>query len=239
MHDTITIDTSLSNEIQFRTNDLTIPTDSRNTVVKALEELGVNQSDALRVYLNKVIPHEAGLGGGSANAATILNEVNDFLKLAYDSQDLIKMAEKIGSDVPFFLHGGVCDVAGRGEIITKKNIKLPYKIVIIKPKNIAFSTALIYKNYKDYLTEDVNTDALSAFYENPSKETIRNLENHLERAIPEKKLIQDLKHLHYDHGAFYSAMSGSGSSVFGLYEEKTELPKRKDYQIFTAEFIHR
>jgi 4-diphosphocytidyl-2-C-methyl-D-erythritol kinase len=106
-------------EFSFTTNDPSIPTDKRNTVIKAIDKLGLSDRK-FSIHLTKNIPHEAGLGGGSGNAATVLKELNERFNLGKSHSEIMSLAGEIGSDVPFFIEGGICDIQGRGEIIEKK-----------------------------------------------------------------------------------------------------------------------
>jgi 4-diphosphocytidyl-2-C-methyl-D-erythritol kinase len=107
----------------------------------------------------------------------------------------------------------------------------------MKPKNLSFSTKQIYTDYAPYIEKEKDTSALDYFYENPCIDTIKDLKNDLEKSVPDKQFIQELKGLLSNHGAFYSSMTGSGSAVFGLFEKKPELLHHERCQTYSACFV--
>jgi 4-diphosphocytidyl-2-C-methyl-D-erythritol kinase len=122
--------------IQFSCTDPEVPADESNLVVKALRMIGeaVGPLPSLRVHLEKSIPHGAGLGGGSSDAAAALRGANDLLGLGLPVTTLHDLAARLGSDVPFFLHGGACECRGRGEIIEPRpDFRLRLPVLLLKP----------------------------------------------------------------------------------------------------------
>lgn len=122
--------------IDFSCTDPEVPADDHNLVVKALRLLGEKGGPlpALRVHLEKVVPHGAGLGGGSSDAAAALRGANDLLGLGLPVSTLHDLAARLGSDVPFFLYGGACECRGRGEIIEPRpGIRPRLPVLLLKP----------------------------------------------------------------------------------------------------------
>jgi 4-diphosphocytidyl-2-C-methyl-D-erythritol kinase len=218
--DKITIKKTRSNRIELRSNWADIPLDERNTAYRATQLLNVS---GVEIHLEKKIPHEAGLGGGSSNAAAVLSGLNTFLKLGKSKAQLCELAAKIGSDVPFFLHGGAADVQGRGELICPLKLAMPYFFVIIKPQGVSFSTAAIYSAYAPFLADSAKNADLDNFYKKQDIASLKKLRNDLEKAIPSDSIIFKLKSFLLKKGAAYAAMTGSGSVVFGVFE--SEPPK--------------
>lgn len=217
-----------SESFQFTCSDPTVPTNDSNTVVKAYRLLA-DKISPVNIHLEKRIPHQAGLGGGSSNAAATLNALNHLFELNLDQKTLLDYAAEIGSDVPFFIEGGQALITGRGEIIERIEFPFPFSIVLLKP-DIAFSTADIYKNYQTYL-DDEQTDHVNKFLQSKDKESLQALSNDLEKAIDHPQIDQLKQHC-LDHGAFYAAMTGSGSAVFALFDQITNVSEIDGVKIF-------
>ena len=177
---------------------------------------------AVKIHLHKVIPTGAGLGGGSADAAFTLKLLNEKFQLHLSQDQLVSYALQLGSDCPFFIIDQPCYATGRGEILEPINLSLSgYQLLLINPgihinTGWAFSqlnaekashSTLVHKNLKDILSQDPITWQ-------------RDLNNDFEQPVflqyPE---IKEIKEQLYQQGAIYASMSGSGSSVFGLFEK--------------------
>ncbi len=156
IHDTITLETiPHSRDIQIACHDPTVPTDERNLVYKAarlMQEECQKQNlpvQGVKITIEKQIPSAGGLGGGSSNAAVVLNGLNGLWKLELSKNVLNDLAGKIGSDVPFFLYGGTCRAQGRGEIITpiEKCPSLHLAFIVPPVKVPSDKTRWIYSNF--------------------------------------------------------------------------------------------
>jgi 4-diphosphocytidyl-2C-methyl-D-erythritol kinase len=136
-----------SDQFSFTCSDPSLPTDSRNLAVKAVEALAekTGHPQHYQIHLEKRIPHGAGLGGGSSNAATVLLALNSQLANPLSPQELHELAATIGSDVPFFLYAGAAWCRGRGEIIEAAPAPPALPIVLFKP-GFSVSTADAYHN---------------------------------------------------------------------------------------------
>jgi 4-diphosphocytidyl-2-C-methyl-D-erythritol kinase len=205
-------------------DDPSIPTDRRNLVWKAAALLwrtaGLGRGDTPRdaaVQIRKQIPSEAGLGGGSADAAVTLLGLAHVWGLSVDAATLSRLAERIGADVPFFLVGGTALGLGRGDDIYPLAELPRCSVVIIRP-GFGVSTAEAY-NWFDH-------ERRAARPERPKRtllpgwpEWSRSLRNDLEAPVTaHHPTIARIKTALMDAGALFAAMSGSGSTVFGLYE---------------------
>jgi len=180
--------------------------------------LGVN------IKINKNIPSEAGLAGGSSNSAAVIKGLNKLWQLNMSENDMLKIGLKIGADVPFCLLGGTYLAEGIGEKLTKLNNFIWDNILIIKP-DFSMSTAFVYNNLT---TENYNlcsdNNILNYLSENKFHDASLSASNTLEKVVekfhPE---INDIKDFLVKNGALCSKMTGSGSAVFGLYESKNSL----------------
>jgi 4-diphosphocytidyl-2-C-methyl-D-erythritol kinase len=207
-----------SDRSEFICNDTTIPQDDSNIVVKAkqLLEFTCGKSINVKITLEKRIPSQAGLGGGSSDAAATLISLNEMFKLNLKHDQLIHLSLLLGSDVPFFIKAKPAIGTSRGEILEYIDLEIKEPIVLINPK-INISTKQAYENI---IPAEIKFD-----YHDLIKEgkfifsTAKNsLKNDFEQYVFESyKEIGDLKQSLYDSGALFAALSGSGSTVFGIF----------------------
>ena len=198
-----------------------IPTDYHNTIYKAYTMLDdiYSFNKHFTILLNKKIPSKSGLGGGSSNAAATLVMLNKIHKLNLSNKQLIKLGTKIGSDVPFFIEGGCKLISGRGEIIN--TYKAPYlnslSFLLFFPK-FSISTSWAYKKIKNNLDDRLDSTKFPALDEVVDWKLFENsFEKVVGSAYPE---ILEIKELLLSTGALYSSLSGSGSTMFGVYKKE-------------------
>jgi 4-diphosphocytidyl-2-C-methyl-D-erythritol kinase len=179
-------------------------------------------SRGVEIHVEKNIPAGGGLGGGSSNAAITLYALNRFWNLGFTPAELSRMGMRLGSDVPYFLRGGLCLGSGRGERITEKE-DLPAYSCLLFPPDVFISTAEVYQNLGISLTSKGKVSKISRFLDNRN---LYELENDLEETVftlfPQ---IKARKNLMRSLGAGLSAVSGSGSAVFGLFPDKEKAGK--------------
>ncbi len=227
LHDEIIIEEN-NRGINIESNFKDIPKDEKNTVFKAVkiikEKYSINKG--LNIFLNKIIPHSAGLGGGSSDAAAVIETLNDIWNLKMNKEEKHEIASKIGTDIHFFLEGGTAFIKGKGEITTKVKDFKWNNILLIKPQ-INISTPYVYSNVKnDDLSKSKNDDILNIYNNNTESKIISYFKNDLEKIVfREFKEIEKIKKIMIDNNAKTSLMSGSGSSVFGLFDSKKDLDK--------------
>ena len=196
----------------------------KNLVVKAASEfLGRynNQCGDLGKYgmfeitLDKHLPDGAGLGGGSADAAFTLDMLNETTGNHFSKQELGEMALKIGADCPFFLENKPCFATGVGEILTPIDLNLKgYTILIVKP-DIHVSTAEAFAGITPH-KPDFDLRFLPFI---PVEEWKDKVVNDFETSVFAKHIeLQVLKDILYGSGALYASMSGSGSALYGIYD---------------------
>lgn len=220
----------------FHFSGITIDGDpEKNLVAKALRLLQKNHHlSALDVYLEKTIPFGAGLGGGSADAAFMLKLLNDFFKLNLSTSELEKYASEIGADCPFFIQNSPAFASGIGDVLTPIELSLKgFFLVLIKP-DIHISTPEAYS----LITPQVPEFSIKDWIKKPITEWKDKIVNDFEKNIFVKyPVIADIKSELYRQNALYASMSGSGSSVFGIFENAVDLSGYfKDYYIFQKEF---
>ncbi len=202
-----------------------VPLDSQNLVLKAEKLFRKLPGDFPRAHytLKKRIPVGAGLAGGSSDAAAALRGLMDFHKKDVDDTVLYNLAGKLGSDVPFLMKGGTSVVSGRGEII--ENIAWPFDFfyVIVYP-NFSVSTSWAYGNLKeredtsDSFKKMIDKLKISSIH---SDEIFSVLHNDFEETVFEKyPVLGKIKTRIMHKGAHKALLTGSGSSVLGIFDER-------------------
>ena len=193
----------------------------KNLVIKALNLLKTHyEVPSLEIHLLKAIPFGAGLGGGSADAAFMLKLLNDFCKLNIQNDELEKIAATIGADCPFFIRNIPVFATGTGNIFEPIELSLKgYHLCLIKP-DVAVSTPEAYS----LVTPAAPVLSLKEVVNRPVSEWKKLMINDFEQSVFTKHpVIGQIKEALYKAGAVYASMSGSGSSVFGLFEAPTQL----------------
>jgi 4-diphosphocytidyl-2-C-methyl-D-erythritol kinase len=220
--DTLSLEESDDIEV-FTESD--IPLD-QNLVYKAalLLKKSYGIKTGARITLRKDIPIAAGLGGGSADAAAALMGLNSLWKLDVPETKLASLGAAIGSDIPFFLNGTAALAEGRGERITPVELITPHTLLIVKPA-LGISAGWAYSKL-DELSKPLDNNQIKAFTEALENKDYPALfemaSNALEAPVFKKHPeIRELKDRLLECGASFSAMSGSGSSVFGLFKNRS------------------
>ena len=209
-------------------DDFSLITFKYNLATFAIDALAAKYKfpNKFRIMIHKVIPLKAGMGGGSSNAATVLNAVNTLLKLNASDEELMEIGKKIGADVPFFIKNKPMRCTGIGEKMEPIEIKNDYYVLICKPKQ-GCSTKEVFGAYdaNEHKKVDINT-IVKALAEGDDELLANSLANSLEepacQIVPEIKIIIDeLK----EQGLKIVGMTGSGSAVFALSTDKKQLKK--------------
>jgi len=215
---------------QLEGTGFSMPYGSTNLISKAYNFMKMEKREAFTEFLIKIdknIPIGSGLGGGSSNAATTLKVLNKLWNINFDNQKLIEIGKKIGSDVPFFISGGVQQVNGLGEKLKKIKMEFlkNYIILIVYPQ-IDISTKWAYSKMIKHLPNNKNNNKFPSLL---NKGNLKLLENDFEKIVfrtyPEISKIK--KHL-IDTGAVYASLSGSGSTMFGFFNNMRDLIKSRN-----------
>lgn len=191
--------------------------ESSNLCIKAWQLLKKDfpQLSSVQIHLHKAIPMGAGLGGGSADGAFTLLMLNEKFKLKLSAQTLAQYALALGSDCPFFIYNQPCFATGRGEVLQPVTINLSgYYFYIVNP-GIHINTGDAFAQLR-YVT---HASSLLTIIEQPIETWRDVLINDFEEGMAKKyPAIADIKQQLYAQGALYAAMSGSGSTVFGIFK---------------------
>ncbi|SFB47843.1 4-(cytidine 5'-diphospho)-2-C-methyl-D-erythritol kinase [Algoriphagus aquimarinus] len=203
----------------FTTTGLEVPGDSKdNLILKAYQLLKKDFPNLphLAIHLHKNIPMGAGLGGGSADAAFALNLMNNLFDLILDDFFLEEYAAQLGSDCAFFIENTPKIARGRGELLETVELDLKGTHLVLINPGIHIGTKEAYAGVTPAAAKVKLEEVLA------DKSRWRNeLVNDFEASIfPNHPEIVSIKEKLYENGAYYAAMSGSGSSVFGLFDEK-------------------
>lgn len=202
-----------------------LPTDDSNIVVKAVKlvkrEYGIDKG--VRIELEKNIPVAAGMAGGSSNAAAALHGMNELFDLKLNAKELCKLGVKLGADVPYCIMGGTMLAEGIGEILTPLKKAPDCYVAIVKPA-FAVSTKAVYEAY-DKLSgnEIVHPDIdgiIKAINEGDLYKMCALMGNTLESVTEaEYPYIKEIKSILVKNGAIKALMSGSGPTVFGIFDD--------------------
>jgi 4-diphosphocytidyl-2-C-methyl-D-erythritol kinase len=201
--------------IQFSCDDSSLPNGEENLVVQAarLFQKTAKVGGGIKIALEKRIPHGAGLGGGSSDAATTLLGLNKLFETGLDREALIELAAKIGSDVPFFIPGSAATCRGRGEIVEPATLTAKFNLLLVKP-DFGVPTPWAYERWKnsrelpgvDYAAQDFSGVRFA---------------NDLERPVFEKFVVlaylKTWLRLQPEVGV--ALLSGSGSTVFAVLRD--------------------
>ena len=195
---------------------------SSNLCVKAYKLLKKDFPDlpSMQIHLHKVIPSGAGLGGGSADGAFTLALINQLMRLGLTQQQLIGYAAQLGSDCPFFIINKPCFARGRGEQLEEINLDLSaYKFVVVNP-GIHIDTGRAFLGVKP----GQQSRPLKEIVAGPVERWKDSLLNDFELPIFRQHWeIVDIKDELYRLGAAFASMSGSGSTVFGIFPREKQL----------------
>src|SRR6266516_1176963 len=205
-------------EIAFRCDDPSVPKGEDNIVVRAVnvffEETKI--TSGISIALKKRIPLGAGLGGGSSDAASTLLALNDLFETNLPREALAKMAEMIGSDVPFFIFQSAAVCKGRGEFVSPTRLREPLSVLLLKPE-FGVPTQWAYSRWRD--SREIPGVSYGA-----QQFTLQSFANDLERPVFEKFvfLAQLKMWLLSQSEVGASLMSGSGSTVFAVMRENAD-----------------
>lgn len=210
-------------ELEITTNKPSIPTGKENILWKIYNkfyEMSGLPRKRIKLHLEKVIPHEAGLGGGSSNGAFFLKELNSYHNNFFSLEELIEIGKSIGADIPFFIVNKPSRVKGIGEEIEVIENNLDRDIILIKP-SFGVSTAKAYKNMY-MLNNKVDADIdkiVCGLRDNDITLVEESIENHLEQGLllEDSNIIEFRKRLsNIPNMKFF--MSGSGSAYYTFVE---------------------
>ncbi len=200
-----------------RSNISELPIDDSNLIIKAkkLLESTIGRKLNTTILLEKNIPIGAGLGGGSSNAATTLIALNDIFDLAFSRSKLSELALQLGSDVPFFLLSKPALAFGRGELLHEIDFSIKGNLLIVNP-GIHISTKMAF--------EMIIPKKTGIDWNNSNNLNISNFSNDFENVIFNKfPQVAEIKSIMLKNNSTFASLSGTGSTVFGFFENESDL----------------
>ena len=223
LFDRIKIFSLEEDKIIIESNSEDIPLNDSNIVYKAAdlikEQFGIKQG--VRIYIEKNIPVAAGMAGGSSNAAAVLVGLNELWNLNLDKNELKDLGLKLGADVPFCIEGQACLAENIGEKLTHiQGLSQDAFILVCKPE-LFVSTKEIYEEVDSKIIEKRpdNKQLIQLLKDNNIQSLANNMYNVLEEVTKEKyPIIKDIEKIMMDNNSLGAIMSGSGPTVFGLYD---------------------
>ena len=252
LFDKIKLTKSVNKEIKCYCSDANLPVNQQNLVVKAALEFfkTIKQPPKIKIEIIKNIPSQAGLGGASSNAASTLIGLNKLFHANLNQSSICNMAKKLGADVSFFIFKKTALVSGFGEIVTPLNSITPCYFVIVKPKNLNISTKKAFLLHDVYSKQFQNTKhhKISNIAQNINNNTkIKNycdkLFNDFEKSLKIEEIKDITTKVNYT-GALCALMSGSGSCVFGIFDNfktaqtsQRTLKNEHQFQVFLCQPI--
>ncbi len=243
IYDEILVDFINREKIEIDCDDKSVPDNEGNIVYKAITLFAEkNKKDiSCKVQIKKNIPIGAGLGGGSSNAAAILLLLNDYYKKPFSTKELMEIGKQIGADVPFFIFKKNAIAEGIGDKLKRYKVK-PYNIIVAYP-NINISTKTIYKKVNLELTNNKKKLSGESFYKDRCVLDLvsNDFESIVFKMHPE---VQELKKYFLKKEADASLMSGSGSSVFAIFNDikkaqntLSDLKNKTNYKVFLTTIL--
>ena len=221
-----------------------LPTGEGNLVVRAARALFAEAGFAggVEITLRKRIPTAAGLGGGSSNAATTLTVLNDLFRFGFDRERLIRIGARLGADIPFFIYGSPAWAFGIGELLEPAETPPGMWLVLVNP-GFEVPTKWVYQSLNLPLTKTPLKYTIPTF--SGVRDLAAALSNDLETVtVARHPVLEELKGFLLRQGALVSLMSGSGPTVFGLFENELDAIKAEGalrtsypYAVFKAQTI--
>ena len=231
------IEIKKANISSFKTSGIKIPGKSgENIIFKIVKEIK-EKVKPLDIFLHKNIPLGSGLGGGSSNATYFLLKINKLLNLKIKNNELFSIAEKVGSDCPFFINNEISYVKGTGNIIEKINIDINNKKVILIIPNLSISTEEAFQN----ISINKPKYSIKKILENESiekwkKYIFNDFENY---TLSKYKFLKKIKEKLYNNGALFSSLSGTGSAIYGIFNKNAIINKNefKNYSLIETNIL--
>lgn len=228
LSDTLTIALGTGRPLSVRTNLSFLPNNEKNLAAAAallLEQVSGRDAGGLAIEIEKRIPVCAGMGGGSSDAAAVLRALNEALGTGYSPAELARLGERVGADVPYCVLGGTALAEGKGERLTPLPALPPCHVVLCKPAfsistpelfRVLDSTRLRCRPDTEGLIEALRAEDLGG--------AARRLYNVFEDVLParQREVVREIRTVLVHHGALGVNMSGTGPTVFGLFDSSAQ-----------------
>lgn len=239
-----------ASQIEVTTDAQVLPNDKGNLAFMAAKVLmdKFDIKEKVKIHIHKRIPIAGGMAGGSSDCAATLRGINNMFHLKLSDKELQHIGVKLGADVPYCIVGGTARAQGIGEILTKLTPPPQCQIIIAKP-DIFVSTKFVYSHIRpDEIENHPDIEGMIMALEHGDLELLsQKIANVMEDVtIPKHGEIADIKKIMKDNGALNAMMSGSGPTVFGLYDDNTKAEqsmqqlRKCDFisQLYLTEFVN-
>ena len=242
LFDTITVETTDSDKITLSCSDESMPTDNKNTAWKAaeffFEHIG-SETKGVNIHIDKNIPSQAGMAGGSADAAAVIVALDKLFNTNLREEELLSIGEKVGADVPFCILGGTRLCLNKGEVMAKLPDFNSCYMIIVKPDQ-GVSTKEAYSNYDSaqWIRHPDNEGFLFAATTKDFDTMCKKAANVFEQVVEVSDRVK-IKSVMRNHNAKLAMMTGSGAAVFGVFVSKQDAEncKKALEDMFSSVFI--
>lgn len=224
-----------SDETQVAVTGIAVPQDGENIVLKAYKSLKEDHNlPPVKIHLHKCLPIGAGLGGGSADGAFTLSALNKLFKLDLSDEELMNYAVKLGADCPFFIKNKPMIASGIGEKLAETDLSLKGKFMVLVYPNLHISTKEAYAGVIPQKRTPSVTEVITEYdISDWKKHLFNDFEHSLFKKYP---ILNQLKKQLYESGAMYASMSGSGSSIYGIFDSNLEINFFDNYKVWSGNF---
>lgn len=225
LFDKVKIEKNESGKTEICSTNNKMPLDERNIAYKTAEAFYKSRKEkftGLKITIDKEIPMEAGMGGGSADAAAVLKGLDILEETNMSEEEMIEISASLGGDVPFAVKGGTCSAEGIGEKLCNLRPLENMAFVVIKP-DAGISTKEAFQKFdeENVREEDRYCKMIKAVEKGNREEIILNMQNLFEKLCPLKE-IEEYRKILLNAGAEKAMMTGSGSAVFGVFKNINE-----------------
>ncbi len=224
--DIITVEKTAGELITVSCDTAGVPTDKSNIVYKCAERFfeyaGIEKNKGIHIHIEKKVPFQAGMGGGSGDGAAVLIALNKIFKTDYPEKILCRIGVKVGADIPFCIVGGTALALDTGAVVAPLPDLEGFPIVIVKPKD-GVSTKEAYEavDSVENMKHPKNNQMLELLADGESEAAIKLCNNVFEQAFEISGRV-DIKHIMNKNKALAACMTGSGSAVYGIFKEKKD-----------------
>ena len=224
VYDDIVITKNKTGKIEVKTDTAVLSNGKDNLAYMAAKMLmdEFKIKDGVNIYINKRIPIAGGMAGGSSDCATTLMGINQLFELGLSKEELTERGVKLGADVPYCVLGGTAIARGIGEVLTPLPAPADCHVIIAKPP-VSVSTAYVYGHIKPLkITKRPDIEAMAQSIKDGDLKKMASLIYNVmdDVTVGEYPIISEIKQVMLDNGALNSIMSGSGPTVFGLFDDK-------------------
>ena len=230
--DTITVEKTKGEDITVSCSVEGIPTDKSNIVYKCAERFfeytGIKENKGIHIHIDKKVPSQAGMGGGSGDGAAVLVALNKIFETNLPEKVLCRIGVKVGADIPFCIVGGTALALDTGAVVAPLPDIEKYPVVIVKPKDgVSTKEAYAAVDSVENMKHPKNNVMLELLADSESDEAMKYCSNVFEQAFDIVGRV-DIKHILNKNGALAACMTGSGSVVYGIFKEEEKAQKAID-----------